>query len=119
MVLAINGVDNVAKFLTLLLIFGFVLAATYFTTRFIANYQKGQSAHSNIKIIESARISQNKFIEIVKIGEKYYAIALGKDEIGVIAEVPENELDLESKNQELPGFNDILEKVKNKMPSKK
>lgn len=62
----------------LLIIFGIVLAVCYFTTRFIANFQQGRMNDSNMKVIEATKIAPNKYLEIVRIGKKYYALAIGK-----------------------------------------
>ena len=71
--LSATTVKSVAQLLTLLLIFAFVLGITYFTTRYVANYQKGKMIDSNIKLMDAARLSQNKYIQIVQIGKKVTA----------------------------------------------
>lgn len=40
MLLAVDNVKSISQLLTLLVIFAFVLAITYFTTKYVANYQK-------------------------------------------------------------------------------
>lgn len=113
MYLAVDSVNNFTQFLTLILIFIFVLVLTYFSTKFVANYQKGNMSNSNISLIEGARLNQNKYIQLVRIGKKYYALAVSKDNVSVICEVPSEELNLEGDN--LPGvssFGEILAKFK-------
>lgn len=60
---------------SLLIIFFFVLAITYFTTKWIGNYQKTNFANKNLQIVESIRVGNNKFIAIVKAGEVYLVVA--------------------------------------------
>ena len=64
----------------MLLVFVIVLAATYYFTKWMAGFQKERNLSGNIEVIETARISTTKYIQIVRIGSKYMAIAVGKDE---------------------------------------
>ena len=118
MLLYAEKVDSIASFFTVLVIFIFILAITYFTTRYIANYQKGKYGGKNIKVIESARLTTNKFLQIVQIGEEYFAIALGKDEVTFISRLDKDNLNLTEVDADLPGFKDILEKAKAKLMKK-
>lgn len=119
MLLTLNSLNNIARFFTLLLIFVFVLAITYFTTRFIANYQKGKMQGGNITIIETARIAQDKYIQIIKIGTKYIAVAVSKNEVSFLTELSEKELDFHTGNENaVPGFSDILNRMKAKKDEK-
>ena len=67
---------------------------------------------SNIKLLEATRLSQNKYIQLVQIGKKYYALAISKDNVTVISEVPEDELKLEDENEKPRKFADILASFK-------
>lgn len=105
--------DSYLQFITVLLLFVFVLAITYITTRWIANYQKGRMAGGNLEVIETLRITGNKYIQIVRTGNKYLVIAVGKDEIHMLSEISQEELIL---NKGMGGtemnFGSILEKLK-------
>jgi flagellar protein FliO/FliZ len=85
-----------------------VLALTYFTTKFVGNYQKLQGFGKNIEAIETYRITGNKFLQIVRVGRKYYLLSIGKDEVNSIAELSEEELDL---NTDTPAVNDRFKKM--------
>ncbi len=76
----------------LLLLFIFIVIGCYFTTRFVANKQMKQLKHSNFKVIDTYRITQNKFLQIVKIGTRYVVISITKDNITFITELSEEEL---------------------------
>lgn len=116
MVLTVDTLDNVARFLTLLLIFGFVLAVTYFTTRYIANFQKGRLRNANISVIETAQIAPGRYIQIIRIGSRYLAVAVGKDTVTMLTELNEEEIQLlNEKGTDLPGFKEIMEKAKEKL----
>ena len=70
-----------------LLIFLFVLFITYIVTRWLAGYQKGQMTGRNIEVVETARIANNKFIQIIKTGDVYLVIAVGKDEVSLLTQL--------------------------------
>ncbi|MGN1179867.1 MAG: flagellar biosynthetic protein FliO [Suilimivivens sp.] len=105
--------DSYLQFITVLILFVFVLGITYMTTRWIANYQKGRAAGSNLEVIETMRVTGNKYLQIVRAGEKYLVIAVGKDEIHMLTELSGDELLLskEPDARELD-FKSILEKLK-------
>ena len=67
-----------AQLLTLLVVFIFVLALTYFATRWAGNMQKTKMAGRNIQILETMRVSNTKYIQIIKIGSKCFAVAVCK-----------------------------------------
>lgn len=80
----------------------------------MAKIQKSQFRNSNIEVIETFRLSNTKYIQIVKLGGKYVAIAVGKDTVNFLTELEEEELDLtkpENKTTNLE-FQEILKKVK-------
>ena len=82
------------QLITVLLIFAFVLTITALTTRWIGNYQKIKRDGSNIEVIETRKVSQNGFVEIVRIGDKYFALGIGKDNISTISEISKDSLQI-------------------------
>lgn len=84
--------DSYAQFITVLVVFVLVLGITALVTRWIANYQKQQSVNVNVEIIETTRIAGNKYIQIIRIGEMYVAIAVCKDTVTQLCEIPEEQL---------------------------
>lgn len=105
--------ENVIHLLTVLAIFVFVLFITYFTTKWIAGYSKKQNTNRNIDVIETYRITSSKYVAIIRTGSKYLAVGVGKDEINVLAELPEDGLDLEKPvNPYTAGFRNVFEKAK-------
>lgn len=115
MMLAKTGsIDMVAQFLTIVIIFIFVLAITYVTTKWIANYQKERSVNNNFEIIEISKLATNKYIEIVRCGEKYLAIAVCKDTVTLLCELSKEQLNLDgSEKSKGSGFKEILDKARN------
>lgn len=100
------------QLITILLIFVFVLAITAWVTKWIANFQKEKAPGENIVVLESKRVAPNKLVELVRIADKVYALAIGKDEITLIGEVNENALQHTETTGGTFSFKDFLEKAK-------
>ena len=96
-----SGAGSYAQFITVLLIFVAVLGVTAWTTRWIANYQTRQSANENIQVIETTRIANNKYIQIIRAGGKYMVIAVCKDTVTMLGEIPGEQL---KETAPMPGF---------------
>ena len=98
MLLAITSrTDSYLQFITVLLLFVFVLLITYFTTRWIASYQKTKVSGNNLEVMETCRITSNKYLQIVRAGTKYVLIAVGKDEVHMLTELTEEDLTFTSR----------------------
>lgn len=118
-----SGIENVLQLLVLVLIFLFVLAITYFTTKWIARYQKNQSFQKNLKVIETIRIANSRYVQIVEAGNEYLVIAVGKDEVQLLTKLTKEQLtvspeDISGQDGKPVGesFQGILEKMKEHLP---
>ncbi len=109
MILA-SGSNYYTQFIAVLLIFVLVLGATAFVTKWIANYQKKQGENGNIQVIETTRISNNKYIQIVRVGDKNMVIAICKDTVTMLGEVSAEQLK-DNKVQNTISFKQLLEKT--------
>ncbi len=119
--LALNSrLESIVQLLTVLVVFIFVLAITYFGTRWVGNLQKEKMIGSNVKVLETMRISNSKYIQIIKVGTKCFTIAVCKDSITYLTEVNEDELFFEEKTTgvDSENFKAILEKFKKDKPHK-
>lgn len=108
-----SRVDSIVQFITLLVVFVFVLFITYITTRYIGGYQKTITANSNFKVIDTYRVSNNKYIQIIQIGSKYLAISVCKDSITTLTELKEEEIQIPDFSNQNDTFSKLLEKIKN------
>lgn len=88
----LSRAEGFAQFLTAILMFLFVLAITYFTTRFVGNYQKSRYAYRNFDSIEVFKIANGKYLQLVKIGKKYVVLGIGKDSVSMVCEIPEEDV---------------------------
>ena len=104
--------DSYVQFMTVLILFVFVLAITAFVTRWIGGYQKGKSAGANMELIESLRLSSNKYVQIVRIGRKYLAVAVCKDTVTMLSEIPAEDMSSPERSSDgASTFRDVLEKI--------
>ena len=113
--------NSVIDLITVLVIFIFVLALTYYVTRWIAGYQKAKTAQGNLSVIEAIRISNNQYIQIVRAGtDKYLVVGVSKDQMTLLATLTEDELrsmppqPVERASKAGMNFSDILEEFKKK-----
>lgn len=105
--------DSYIQFMTVLVLFIFVLAITYVVTRWIAKSQQERVGTGNLEVVETYRITANKYVQIVRAGEKYLVIGVGKDEIHMLAELSEQELVIcDNGKGQSPDFAGILDKVR-------
>ena len=76
----------------LVIIFIVILVLSYLVTKWYANSSLVKNKTNNIEIKESFQLAPGKTISIVRIGEKYVALAQFKDNVVKLAELTEEEL---------------------------
>lgn len=108
------AVNSIAQFVTVLLIFLFVLVITYFTTRYIASIEKKRMVTGNMELLDALRISNNKYLQIVKVGSKYLCLAVCKDTVTMLVELEQEDIKEIEPEIKPVDFQAILEKVKKK-----
>lgn len=119
-----SGWESFFQLVGVLLIFLFVLVLTYLVTKWIAGYQQGITLHRNIQVMETFRVNNNKFIQIIQVGKKYLVISVCKDTINVLTELTEDQLTCfpspeDRKEVKLnESFQEILDNLKKKIPRK-
>jgi len=107
-----SATGSYAQFMIVLLIFVGVLLVTFFVTKWMAGYQKGRGAGTNIEMIESAPLTSNKHIQIVRLGTRYVALAVSKDTVETIMELDGEDLILGSSNVQTGSFKEIISKLR-------
>ncbi len=111
--------NSIMELIKLIFILILILVAAYFTTKYIGKISMGQLKNSNFKVIDTYRISSNKLLQIVKIGNKFVVISVGKDAVNFITELDESEVFVREDNaKESVNFKQILEKMRNKTDGK-
>ena len=110
-----TGLESFFRLVVSLFLFLFVLAACYFTTVWLGNFQKGKMGKGNIEVIEIHKLTNNKYIEIVRIGKKYYILSVTKERVEKIDII--DEADIELPDTQMSGayesFAQVLERIKN------
>lgn len=102
-----------AQFLTVIFLFIVLLVLTYFTTRFIAGYQKNHSVNTNIESVEVMRLSPSQYVQIIRIGQKYVAIAVSKDSIEKLCELSSEDVEaISHEKTSMNSFRDVMDKIK-------
>ncbi len=81
------GGSDFAQLLTVLVIFILVLGATAWVTKWLADFQKTQNAGRNVQVIETTRIANNKFVQILKVGDTYKVVGVGKDTVTYLGDL--------------------------------
>lgn len=110
-----NALEGVIQLIVVLIMFLFVLALAYLSARLAGRFQSNIQSRSNVRIIETARIGNNKYIQIAKIGNRYVAIGVGKDDITFLTELKEEDLNLDALENNTKGsFKDILSQLQKK-----
>lgn len=109
-----SAIDSAAQLLTVIVLFIVVLIATWLTTRYIAGVQKGKLSGSNFEAVDTFRLSQNKYVQIIRIGHRYLAVAVCKDTVTVLCELQEDEITFrdEAFTQKAVSFEDFFNKAK-------
>ena len=109
-----SKIDSVAQLLTVILLFVVVLGATWLTTRYVAGVQKGKMKGSYFEVIDTFRLTQNKYVQILRIGKKYMAVAICKDTVTVLRELDESEIVFHDSDLSMKAvsFEDIFNKAK-------
>lgn len=118
-----SSFESFLQLVSVLVIFVFVLFLTYITTRWIASYQKEHSFNKNLEVIETLKITPNKYIQIVRAGEEYLVIAIGKDEVQLLTRLTEEQLaevpiSVDNRGNSAESFKEVFERLKKHLPKK-
>lgn len=108
--------NGYAQLITMLLVFVAVLAITAFVTKWIAKYQKAQGSGRNIEVLETARLANNKWIQIVRVGKTVKVVAVSKDDVTYLGDIDPSELkDIkDGGGKGMSSFKSMFEKARNK-----
>jgi flagellar protein FliO/FliZ len=111
-VLSTSGVENVLRLLVTVIAFILILLLTYFATRFMANYQKSSTIGTNFELIETYRLSNMKYLQLIRVGKRYVVIAVCKDTVVSITELGEEEVLMPDYAKRQEPFKKIFENLK-------
>ncbi|MCR5619821.1 MAG: flagellar biosynthetic protein FliO [Lachnospiraceae bacterium] len=94
----------------MLIVFIFVLALSMFCAKWVGNFQKVQQSGGSAEVIETIRIAQGKWVQIIRIGSKYKVIAISRDSVTYLGDVDESDIKI-ADPAEKKSFSEILSKA--------
>ncbi len=112
--------QNLLEFFGIIIVFIIVLVACWATTRFVASKKLAGRSMGNFEVVETYMISRDKFLQLIRIGKKYYVISISKDNVSLITEVQEEEIVVNKStgSASVTGFADILSSIVKKRSEK-
>ncbi len=117
--------SSLGQLIVVLISFVVILILTYYTTRWVAGYQKSKTFTQNLSIQETLRLPNNKYIQLIKAGEDtFYVIGIGKDTVTHLGTLSKDDLKTisESEANDVPtpkgDFKEILDRFKQGMGRK-
>lgn len=113
-----STLDSILQILGLLVLFIIIIIAAYFATRWLGTVTAGNISNNNIKIIETYKISQTKYIQIVCVTDKYFAIGVSKDNITLLGEIDKESIAFKENAVKTKDFKKIIEGFTKKKDSK-
>ena len=115
MISVLSETSSLAQLFTVLLLFLFIVVLAYFSARWMGKMQSGITSNKNIQVLDTMRLSNTKYIQIIRIGKRYIAIAVAKDTVTMLAELEEDDIDFPKTGETVPmeSFKEILKKLKN------
>lgn len=111
-----SSAQSIAELLGMIVIFLLVVAACYATTRFVAGKQFLQKKAGNFEVIETHSIAQNRYLQLVRMGNKYVVISVSKDAVRYITELSEDEVCFVKKDgqKEQKNFKELFSSLQNR-----
>ena len=100
-----------AQLITVLVVFVIVLAITAIVTKWLANYQKGQNVGRNIEVIETTPIANNKWMQIIRVGNTYKVIAVSRENVTFLGDIDPSELKEIKPDGSKSAFKSMFEKA--------
>lgn len=111
-VLSTSGAENILRLLVTVIAFILVLLLTYFATRFMASYQKSSRVGTNFELIETYRLSNTKYLQLMRVGQRYVVFAVCKDTVTTVIELNEEDILTPDYSNSQEPFRRIFENVK-------
>ncbi|MDI3507896.1 MAG: flagellar protein FliO/FliZ [Clostridiales bacterium] len=93
-----SGGDPWLSVILAVLAFVIVIAGAYYATRFISKKSIGLSRGRYIEIIDRAVLSNDKWLCIVKVGERYYLLSVAPSSVSLIIELTADQITLIDKS---------------------
>ena len=109
-----SNTQSILKLIGLIILCALIIAASYFVTRLIGRRESGMIGNSNFKAVDAYRLTPNKYLQIIRIGKRYFCIAVSKDDVRLICELSEDDIEIKSKSEKMLSFKEIMAKATGK-----
>lgn len=111
-----SGIYGFFKAIYYFVMFGLILAATYYVTKFLAGRGLNQSKTKTMKLMETMPLGADKSLHLVKVGGQYYLIGSASKNLFLVSEIDQEKLFAEQMNNtyelndiEIENYEDSLE----------
>ena len=108
--------QSLIELFSLIIVFVIVLVVCYYTTKFVAGRQLVQKKAGNFEVVETFPIAQNKYLQLVRMGNKYVVISVTKESVTYVTELSEDEICRIQKSSSVSGksFTEVLSRFSKK-----
>lgn len=114
-----SGYSSGLELVGLVVVFIVVIAACYFVTRFVGGKHLAQQKNSNFTVLDTFRVAQNKYLQLVQAGKRYFVLAICKDSMTLVAELDKEDITYwREEGQAAGSFQEILSAMRSKKQDK-
>ena len=106
---------SIAQIFGMLVAFAVIVAAAYYVSKYFSKYALKTREKSNIKVVETSRITVDKYLQIIEVNGQFFLIGISKNSINLISELDADKIKAcIPKEIERFSFKEFLEKAKSK-----
>lgn len=106
---------SIAQIFGMLVAFAVIVAAAYYVSKYFSKYALKTRENSNIKVVETSRVTVDKYLQIVEVGGRYFLIGITKTNISLISEVDADQIKANLPVEtERFSFKEFLDRAKSK-----
>ena len=111
----IGTLGSIAQIFGMLFAFILILAAAYYVSKYFSKYALKARENSNIKVVETSRITVDKYLQIIEVNGQFFLIGITKNNVNLISELESDKIKAcVPKEIERFSFKEFLEKAKSK-----
>ncbi len=110
-----SGLYSFFKAIYYLIMFGLILAAAYYSSKFLSRKALGRGSAKNMKLVESMPMGADKSLHLVKVGSQYFLIGSASKSLFMMSEIEKEKLfeaqqndGLNLENYEIENYEDNL-----------
>ena len=109
----IGTLGSIAQIFGMLFAFILILAAAYYVSKYFSKYALKARENSNIKVVETSRITVDKYLQIIEVNGQFFLIGITKNNVNLISELDSDKIKACVPIERF-SFKEFLEKAKSK-----